>query len=863
MARFSSEPIPGVVRRDRSQRNAGHIARICRLVVLTATVLPIVGLPSPISPALADDLQPLSRQEQTAAWQLRDVWKMDIVGNEHFSDQDIRQALALDGPTLGTVELSRPLEDFDRTVAERIIDGYRRSGFLNARVTCLRPTADQRATVQIKEGQRYTCDRILFAEHESIDTESIAAELRAHRPSKEGSYVKQQAPLWHVGEPVTFSAEHLQELAQTINKALHHQRFLFADCHVELVPRDDDARADLQVTFSGDLRQNNIRQIAVRGLSRNSQDEVLEFLSLTLPVRDSHTLRDRIATELLQTARFVTVDFDSGIPLDADDAVPLTIAVREYEKVPKLTEPLSETQQAAQKIARWVSQWSEHDTDIQVLLDIDLPARTPTDQSQSASRPAAATGPVHLPDSFAIRHVKARLTLSSTQGGILDLTALNGDGHELVDHSLLLTQSQSGLVSWNHQHRWLTTALQGGLSQNVVFEGKDPDEQGRQFRFGFNLFIHSNADKPLATRVAVNPAMILDYFLRDNKLQLNEADDGQSVVLQNGDFDRQTGQVRTLSGQSDSIRMEFRSAAGLLASALQDIENRSGAWPNFFRTDHGCSSLLAYIANDIDQTLAGIDEDLIRLLLQFFKDEQETDRLAQVITQYFTGDRFRIPAAPSGSRPQPAGQSHWALPLITRLVPPGTTPFRLSNALIVAREHGDTRSLQRLVREIIEDDSHGPVDCLLTAILIPGLREQMAGVAEDRMSTARFLADLDPVISQPCVASGVMQRAITIIQQMDDRQATLLLAVLNRLQKPSEQQNLVTGLSALISHIRSSSEQDAPQILRQLLGSAWDLHLRQATATFLQPDSPVRDRQQPAQTGNPIRAASTSRDLSN
>jgi hypothetical protein len=108
-----------------------------------------------------------------------------------------------------------------------------------------------------------------------------------------------------------------------------------------------------------------------------------------------------------------------------------------------------------------------------------------------------------------------------------------------------------------------------------------------------------------------------------------------------------------------------------------------------------------------------------------------------------------------------------------------------------------------------------------------------------------------------------MQRAITIIQQMDDRQATLLLAVLNRLQKPSEQQNLVTGLSALISHIRSSSEQDAPQILRQLLGSAWDLHLRQATATFLQPDSPVRDRQQPAQTGNPIRAASTSRDLSN
>lgn len=803
----------------RHQRTLGAV-----LVLLTA------------SGALADDFN---------EYRLRSVWEIRFVGNQQFEAAELRQALALNGSVQRVADPAFELQEFDQAVCRRLIDGYRFRGFADAAVRPRRSSTTGQLTVQIDEGRRYRCGKLTI-EYDAVTDVDVNA-LRTGLTTKSGAEIDKQLDtsdesLWQAEDFADLSVKYREGLQLRVLRLLREQGYHFAEIQVELVPEPKAARITLRIQLSDPGERQQVRSIRFVGHQRHTEAQLLQFLNLPPQVYVGRQLEQQIVDRLLHSGRFVQVTATTDTPIAPSHKVDLTVHLEEYKHAPLLHERLTDQQQILVRLADWFRALPTSEMDLSVRVTLRPKPETINRAAQSMTKNI-----VQLPTRLQPDDLSCELLLAGHGGGLARLTATRQD-QKIMDISVLSLTHGSGAVDWLGRRKWINPEQLDGTNAVLKLEGL-PDESEKRFRMFIGLGATSHR-MPFRLRVTANPAALFDMLVNADDLQMTR--DGDHVRFE---FDESTlivnattGALVSASARSDNLTINVTGGRGLLKERLAEVEEATATMEEAYDPEAPASSLIVFAAKSLGRILQPVGQDLpplVKLTMQMLQDQAFVSEAGERLTRYFGGDSFRIPAARKSNGRPGASDRPWHLHALKGLVPVESGPHRLISAILHAQETGADDSLKNLLEEIRRDNSHGPVTCLLTGLLMKSTRTAMASVGLKRIDEAAVPPEIVRCVTEPCLLSGGSAAAISGIRNLSDREFELLVQSVRALGRDETDDAVgpaARAVTAALQLIRHHPAEDPRQAAQELIALAWHTVGRTQVTGILKSWQPTTER---------------------
>ncbi|MFO0977714.1 MAG: hypothetical protein U0996_15030 [Planctomycetaceae bacterium] len=423
-----------------------------------------------------------------------------------------------------------------------LTEGYRKEGYLDASVEAV--IAEGKIKVTVKEGSRYHKGAIVIEGLSPDEAKQLEGALSKdstnfHPPiiGADDKISKKYVAIWQKGT-LPGSFESLNVSARTLAQTwLMDEGFGFATVNATAVKVPEKSAVELRIDIEKGAR-TPISDLRFEGLERNTAEEVMQYLSLPSSMDDSDRLRREIRNRLLSSGRFYAVQVWPDAPFAPEQAVPMNVRVRECADVPRLSEPLSEEQQAIVNFANWLSNWNASDEDLSVNLTLH--------STPEAASPVFNINRMYLQTVWGHASPEARefRLLISPQGSAVLTTGSSNEGVGSDRRTVWVGQETSGAHFHGSKQSFCIRNSDMGLAFSALFRAGEPDERGEIatiFSSGFDM---STGRRPaFGFELSFPPAVLLGATesvrrVRDNVFELRLRTDG--IIVQ---FAPDTGQL--------------------------------------------------------------------------------------------------------------------------------------------------------------------------------------------------------------------------------------------------------------------------------------------------------------------------------
>jgi outer membrane translocation and assembly module TamA len=336
-----------------------------------------------------------------------DPRKLEIHGAKTFSPVEIKSALFKNLSVIHAATPSADLLNFEKTLKNAALAGYRQAGFPDAKITAKANREDKHFRMDIEEGVRYLAGNIIVRNAKTISAEKLIARLQSkHLPAnatlksfqnvngeqtevwvdENGNNADLSPPVWVPGKPAAFEswtespADRYAELfelkpapsiIEDIKSAFEVQGYFFVKFESRYVLDKSEKTATLAIEILDEGPLSEIGSIEILGNKINTEEEVLNYLGVRpgMPFTREDLLR--LNKKLWDAARFIKAKTTPMKPASAGDKLLLRIELVEYPHAPALSKPFSAEEQIMLKFGAWLSDSRRWDGDLTLRYETD------------------------------------------------------------------------------------------------------------------------------------------------------------------------------------------------------------------------------------------------------------------------------------------------------------------------------------------------------------------------------------------------------------------------------------------------------------------------------------------------------------
>jgi hypothetical protein len=872
------------------------------LLIITLTVLsaradeplakppkPTIPKPTATEPSLAQ--HPLERPV-AKTWRthrdaghlpLLDPAHWQILGCQNFSPDDIRNEVARDEDVLLATHPAAPADDLEKLpalLAEKVLDGYRTTGFPQAKVQARRE--GELIKIEIVEGRRLTAGPIEIIGAKTLDVKQLLARLsepyipenanptafEQNRDGKtrilwlKGNWLQRpKDPAWEIGKPAQLApADYMRS---DVEKACANQGRPEAKFELEIKTEPGSNTARLRVCITDEGPLTVIKQIRVSGCKKNTPQQVIDYLQVqpgTAWTRERELLAKQ---RLWQAARFRRYELKLERQPGSGDAT-LAVKVAESELAPALSQPFTPMEQACLKFRQWIGAFCDSDDEL-------LGTRTDRDQqievifsprlgSIFTWRLADAAGKP-APASFLLPHW-LQTPLAPTHTAVISTDAL-------------------ALYSHATGRRLVARPLPGNLLMIGTIKlvpGDDGEYGSAIVSIGAHTWASAPPGAPALRSLIVAQPVAFIYTARKYAKTSSLTDGILTIGIPDDDDTKSKGQkvgwcgtqVRVSAATGRLLELTYDSAdehthltlgKGVYRSRSASLEATFGRKPNDFDPREPLGSTLAFVTREMDES---------RLLPELGDDERGALRVARKalaahILEPLDQSLVRLNSAmhdPNipfclGSKPKHqhdrdntnAEMAYCVWLYSDDWAARGTWLWDLARDAIMAGVGLDQYTPMEISQQLTRS-SNGPLANLAAAA---ALKEAGANVAALRfarrgrraLDAAKFRADITALLDDRGLAGRSLRRAAEVVRQFNDEDITWLTN--------EEADDVQLFAHTLCRELAKDPQQPIAKALPDVLDRLWDSHLKQYLAAGLQAylDTPPKPSVPPAEPLQP------------
>ena len=307
-------------------------------------------------------------------------------GNETFSADQILDGLVMNPEFLMSSHPVAPFAEYMEVIKAKVKSGYHRAGFADPDAIVRYDEFTGRILVRIKEGPRYiSAATSVQGAPEQVKEAMIKGLTKETAKVSSNAGVQTQMaapdnPLWVHGKPADFSALYLKGVKHAVRIILSQEGYFFPWVDVEIVADEDKKTARLVVKVQDLGPQGVVDEITVEGNTKNTRQEILDYLGLKPGMHFNSKVVARTERLLRDSARFLHYRISPHPEFSKEVKLKLHIEVKEYEHAPPLGRECSKLQKTMLGLCDYLSAWQDGGDDIVVTF------RNDTLQSQKIGR---------------------------------------------------------------------------------------------------------------------------------------------------------------------------------------------------------------------------------------------------------------------------------------------------------------------------------------------------------------------------------------------------------------------------------------------------------------------------------------------
>jgi hypothetical protein len=705
-------------------------------------------------------------------------------GNQTFNREQLLTALKFDFEVQLAAHPREPLSNYLAALEKKVRAGYRREGFPEASVQAVLGTNTGAILLRVVEGPRFHCGqlRIHGLETNAVVLQTLQSALV--NPRREES----DPVFWQKEAAAPFDPEALEVLQQRFQGALADAGYFEPRFQLKVVPAPATGLADLSLGLQSAGTTAVLDQIEVKGIFRNTPQQVLDFLGLKpgMPIKPG--VANNVFEKLQDSGRFFHHEVDLSQSTLAAGHFKLELKLDETEFAPTLDRPLSPVEQALLQFGERVRHWDTQTEDLVCVLD--LPMQHSTVRAELVLSSAGIAGVLRA----GVSNAPARLQA----GGVLAgrRIALYAPGQ----HLKLLLEPARGFVP---------IELQVPVPR-IPFAGPV-----QYFGFSVKPYFTQPAPQLLQVGFDIRPVNFLcaaHYFessVQQNEITLAERDAAGTTSFQLR-LDLATGKLLSADYPLARGSVHLKAEEGAFARVVNEITAAGVTCTNRLDSSQGLLALLPREASaavlepavlqDLNELLAspgtnnawgqlrpflastGRELGRLRVLLE----ADDSGKLLQPWKSFWHAitwrgtDTFDIPPARLPDR-TPTQQAF--APLAAAVFAEADRVFALGSwAWTALREsafvlEGATDHAQQSFQQIRTSEEVGPFGCAILAALLVEVPEgrQFARLGTNRLTLADFHRDYQVLLQTNTVIGDVLRNAAGLFQKLTPEQAATLV----------------------------------------------------------------------------------------
>jgi hypothetical protein len=775
---------------------------------------------------------------------------IEFSGNQTFSTATIRKQLMMSaGYMLGSHHLALR-GPFLVMLREKIRSGYQNCGFPEPAVEVRYDKERRRAEVRILEGKRYRCGEVLVegvpadmaktlitrltirpestnypALPAGAGTESSRvtynAEIRAKDASRSRPFAREadQTVFWEAGEPVSFVESVRQELQRIAQQALAQHGLFFPKLEVKIRTSAEKTTAELIVEVVDPGPKAVIDEIVVEGCRKNTKAQILDFLGLKTGMPINRATLDEAELKLWDSGRFRLYELDPELtPAEnpADRHLRLVIRVVEFDSIPGLSEPLSETQKAMLLLARYIAGAGARGEELVL----------------------KATGK----NDVLPMNIFGEVILAPGKGFLMRIADPKA---ELKGFAYSFTLSDTNFAIYDHARKARLAIANAKLNLRAflsLLPTPPEDTNTVNFSVGAGFTGVTSEDK------RQKPGMYFEFTIAPAAMVEQAKNFAGETVLANDSWtiidsnivlriDARTGRLEQLTWtfsehRGETNRMSIQLATGAFAKACGELETAGGACTNYYSPDHPATSTVAFLAGEF------LRLGLYRLATNMPAARREL--LASSLERLITPEFLDVDPE---EQPGPAEET-FAIPLdVTDLAVAQNNLLALYSGIVfrycsewfpkyswpwtLARESALVLASKGLyadgeLERISRSEDTGPVGSLVTAWLLgqvnPAAGRTFATRGLTRLSATDFKADCRLFLEGDSGLARTFAKLAASLRKMPESEVEALAANL-----PLEEATLLRDSAKAL---RASPNETLVKVLSPALDRYWDTSLR-------------------------------------
>ncbi len=721
---------------------------------------------------------------------LGDTTKIKFSGQQQLSPEILRKALAFDLEYQSAARPSASLATFLETLQERLQQGLLHSGFLQGTAKATFDAKANAVHVQITEGPRYKNAGLQITRTKKIDAELLERTLLAPVIPSLWKYQFDEIALdlprefdsstsdWELGKIISADSKTLLELKQRVLKALLNQGYPHAKFKIDVVPTDQQT-AEFVITFEEEGPKGVIEDIAVKGLDRHSEDQILKYFELSHGMPVNAEVLDSLHEKLRNSCRFwkyqVAVRvFDSK--RDRYSTTPrgllLSITLSEYHSVQPLGKPLSETEEVMKRCANWLENYTQQQsTDMGDLVIEKHQTQISNDWMDCGFR----------------------LIISPNQGTLFHATFPTSWA---IHHSFLFSRGELCLFSHNKSEKW--TLASHSFVPTVSIKCLPGDLEDHEYQNSLKLGYgmkqdRSNTQPTIKWEIECEPVAMINLLYRHGAKHEFQGD--ELCIASRGikfRIDRNTGELRQVSLTSPDISPQEWGSITFRKNAFMTENNGLHTKTSKFAERYNPKlPLTSFTQFALDQLLAQpfVKEiDTWRIPLQTTRNATKTGFLDAMLSDFLTispfsvsrNNSFILPKMESGDADDDDFSQfivHLMPFLADYLFPHGSWPWTLTRELGFCYrsgpEVGSTEKRARELHRITRNEHTGVLGNLITLLFaktflakIPA--EQIMTMKKRDVNEAAFLQDVRLLVKGDTGSALVAHKLVDTLSNLPE-----------------------------------------------------------------------------------------------
>ncbi len=359
-----------------------------------------------------------------------------------------------------------------------------------------------------------------------------------------------------------------------------------------------------------------LARIDIRGLTRHSREELLDYLGVAVGDPLHYQTLERVCERLDSCHRFWMHKVDVYLPKppgryeEQDTEAWLVIRLVEYEEVPKLGEPLSEVDEVMLRMADWLAKLDQSEYDVVV----------------SCATPETSA---HFIASLATNAYCVDVKGSCQFAKALDLS---------LDHTLLVEPGKLSLFAWGGEEMCVISGLKAPIYSLSLKPSWDHQAGKPSVHFESGLGLRS---KEKACSISVNAMPTIRH---GRESSTHRFENGVLTLVNDqgvARIDQLTGRLLSFDSDPDAtqgVTLHIETARGAFERCAEEVRQRAAPFAVQTEQQHELRNLLSFalryfvpsqfLAREQDKKLAGLLRQAIESpeLIAWLEEQQRESK---------------------------------------------------------------------------------------------------------------------------------------------------------------------------------------------------------------------------------------------